>query len=97
MGFYIETAEPFDKAGQLMSVASVIMQPSSVDDLPPGQTLLCVVQNGFFDAVAICYDDSELAAFGDPSDARPKTWMCIATSLAAERCPKFDQYLNANV
>jgi len=39
--------------------------------------LVCVVENGTFDAAAYCYDEAEFADFTDPSDRRRKTWLVV--------------------
>ena len=37
--------------------------------------LVCVVENGLFDAAGFCYNENEFKAFNDPSDPRPKRWI----------------------
>lgn len=36
--------------------------------------LVCVMDNGPFEAAAYIYSESELRAFTQPSDTRPKEW-----------------------
>lgn len=38
--------------------------------------LVCVVENGYFDAAAWCYNLEERNAFHNP-DGRPKTWLIV--------------------
>lgn len=52
--------------------------------LPAGKALICVVDNGFFEAAGFCYDDGEYEAFRDPSDHRPKTWVVMDLEKAKE-------------
>jgi len=96
MGYYIETPMNKNKAEQMATVGAVaIDKPDSFADIPEGHTLLCVVQNGLFDArsqrraVGICFDDQEFKAFGEPSDPRPKTWMTIDSASARDLCPDY--------
>lgn len=37
--------------------------------------LVCVVDNGYFQAAGYCYSQGEFNAFTEPSDHRPKTWL----------------------
>lgn len=37
--------------------------------------LVCVVDNGIFEAAAYCYSSSEFEQFSRPDDKRPKTWL----------------------
>lgn len=39
------------------------------------ENLVCVVENGMFDAAGYIYSQRELDQFADPSDYRPKTWI----------------------
>ena len=86
MGYYIQTAEPCHKAGQLVSErgASRALKPETLAEIPEGEALVCVVQNGPFDAAALIYCDEELRAFGDPNDPRPREWLLMDKALAHE-------------
>lgn len=90
MGYYIETPMNLNKAAQMEVVGAVaIDKPNSLADIPEDHTLLCVVQNGLFDAVGICFDDQEFEDFGEPFDPRPKTWMTINSAAARDLCPDY--------
>jgi hypothetical protein len=47
--------------------------------IPPPSTfkphLVCVVENGFFDAAALAFSPAEMEVFLDPGDDRTKTWL----------------------
>ena len=49
--------------------ATVIKNPSWQKDL------VCVVDNGLFEAAAHCFDEREFMNFNDPMDHRRKTWL----------------------
>lgn len=103
MGFYIEVEGHHDEIeghqDKALRMAEHGAWPVYRDairygELPEGTTLLCVVRNGPFDAVAICYDSDEFRDFNDPDDRRLKTWMLIDTKTARDLCPKYNTYLN---
>lgn len=48
-----------------------------IKELPAHLALVCVVDNGPFDAASYCYDQYEFEAFNDPSDWRPRTWLLM--------------------
>lgn len=52
-----------------------------------GDGVVCVVDNGFFEAAAFCYSQNEVSAFSDPSDLRPKTWLVMDRKLAEQLAP----------
>ena len=83
MGYYIEVPKNTDKAGQLQKLygAVVTPRPAALIDIPAGKRLICVVQNGFFDAAALCYDDREFQEFACP-DERPRTWLLMDKAVA---------------
>lgn len=39
--------------------------------------IVCVVDNGMFEAAAYCYDRNEYMVFADWRDMRPKRWYCM--------------------
>lgn len=53
----------------------------------PNLTLVCWVENFFFTAAGIVYNDRELAAFTAPDDFRPKEWFWVDTEKVLEVCP----------
>lgn len=80
MGYYIDRTP----AGNLPSIgkarflldnvegAKVIAAPKKWEP-----DLVCVVENGFFDAAAYAFNRQEMIEFSDPNDRRYKTWMIV--------------------
>jgi hypothetical protein len=62
---------------------SVINQiPTNLREIPEDKSLICVVDNGYFEAAAFIYDQRELNDFSDPYDKRPKTWLLVPTYIS---------------
>lgn len=93
MGYYIETPEPTDKASQIQALYGAVPSgPTLPSD--PQTTLLCVVSNPLFDAVAIIYNQQELDDFNDPSDWRPRQWFTLPTAKVLEENPSAARVLD---
>lgn len=77
MGYYInqingKVLEPTAKAQQLIREgATLVTEPITFQE-----NLVCVVQNGFFDAAAYAHSEKEMEHFLIP-DGRPKTWLIV--------------------
>jgi len=75
MGYYInqnskgENLPSSGKAKALVNDGAKIVKP----EFQPN--LICVVENGFFDAAGYCYSKEEFIDFNYPGDYRPKTWL----------------------
>lgn len=76
MGYYIETPNNRGKAKQLTDLygAELVLSPEKFD-FNGTDALICVVENGPFDAAGIAYDAGERDAMNQPGDPRPKTWL----------------------
>lgn len=50
------------------------------------ENLVCVVNNGFFEAAGYCFNENEFKNFTLPTDYRPKTWLIVedAEKLSAD-------------
>ena len=86
MGIYLQTPYPTSKAEQLQELykAKVISKPV-YHRIPEDKALICVVENGFFDAAAYIYSESEYKAFRPTlSDQRPRTWLTMDKKLVEE-------------
>lgn len=55
----------------------------ALPELPEDKSLslVCLVNNGFFTAAGVCYNQYELDAFNSDDDKRPKKWYYVPTKL----------------
>jgi hypothetical protein len=84
MGYYIQTKGHHNKAEQICldnKEASIIPQPLLFDEVASGMALICVVDNGPFEAAAYCYSEKEFEAFTEP-DGRRKKWLVMDKAKA---------------
>lgn len=90
MGYYINV----DSKGNALSASNkhhdliidgaTVISPSPKSFIP---NLVCVVDNGLFQAAGFCYDECEFNDWADPSDTRKKVW------LVYERAAELSGYL----
>ncbi len=76
MGKYINTNSRGEQLSHTSKHRDLIADGAKLLPNPPKyqENLVCVVDNGFFQAAAYCYSESEFEAFNDPHDSRPKMW-----------------------
>jgi len=74
------------KANALISLGADLLFtiPESMAEVPPDKALICVVQNGPFDAAALVPDDATLAVYAARSDDRTKSWLVLDRKTAYE-------------
>ena len=91
MGYYIETNERFNNAAFLKAHhdAKEVTQQQFLTLDPSTHGLVVVIDNGFFEAVAFCYNANERAAFTSFGDYRPKQFLVMDRKLA-ERLSNFN-------
>lgn len=80
MGYYIETSSSKGKAMKLIrdyDAKLVMLLPENLSEIPADQALICVVDNGPFEAAGYCFSQGEFKAFNRPTDDRPKTWLLM--------------------
>jgi len=95
MGYYLEVPERNNKRAQLIKLHGAEdagFPPANLAQVPKGKMLICVVENGVFDAAGIAYSDEELKRFKAP-DSRPKTWLLIDTEEVVKMMPHLTEYL----
>ena len=87
MGFYIQGPQS-GKAKFLQTKYDciVIPQPKSYAEIEADLALICVVDNGPFEAAAYCFSQGEFEAFTLPSDRRTKTWLLMDKQQAELLC-----------
>jgi hypothetical protein len=92
MGYYIECEGLHNKAQELMARFNAIEITSNEAEvflsepaLTGDSAILCVVDNGHFEAAALCHNLDEFRRFTHPSDTRPKTWLLTDESGPAAR------------
>jgi hypothetical protein len=84
MGYYIETPGNKNKAAQICEAypeAKVIPQPDSFSQITPSVGLICIVDNGPFEAAAFCYNEREFEEF-TREDGRDKVWIVMSREKA---------------
>lgn len=85
MGYYIQTSQPCGKAAEICEKHGGIPIPHAplhFEDIPEGKALICVVDNGPFEAAGFCYDNPEFLAFTDINDYRYKEYLLLDRSVA---------------
>lgn len=98
MGIYIETPMPKRKAEQIVNIyhgTTILAHQPEKFNVPKDKMLICVVNNGMFDAAALVYNEREYKGFTLPSDRdpRPKTWLLMDRSTALKAAGKTEKEL----
>ena len=76
MGYYIEVPQNKGKAQQLVELYGAEILPAAPEFWHKDPAIICVVDNGPFEAAGFCYDSQELSFFKDP-DNRPRIWLTM--------------------
>jgi len=100
MGFYLNPKFPLPHEGELTLLEKVsycnskrdwlekngvrLSQAPKWDEIQKDCCAVCCVENGMFQAAAICYKPREIEEFNDPTDSRPRAWYIIEKKLAIE-------------
>lgn len=84
MGYYLEVPFPdqrFNKANTLCEIHGgreiSLSEARNLIKCPDVTAVVCVVNNGIFEAAAYCYSEKEFQAFSRVEDTRPKTWLAF--------------------
>jgi len=87
VGYYIET--PGQSKGKAEAIIRehggrmLLHAPATLSQLEEGEALVCVVDNGPFEAAAFCYSEEELTEFASP-DPRRRQWLAMDRAKACE-------------
>lgn len=86
MGYYIETPWNKNKAMQICEAVpgTIVLDLADTfqfSDIPEDKALICIVDNGPFEAAAYCYSPEELNEFRK-EDGRPKKWLLMPRDKA---------------
>ena len=81
MGYYINPSDCSQQEGLEKCAKRVASAewPKSKDDV-----LLCLVDNGFFTALAVCHSRAEMREFDRPADLRSRQWWCAPKGLVSQ-------------
>ena len=86
MGYYIEG--PLKNKGKFLEEQYNARECSQIEAFVHIEDLaeigICVVDNGPFEAAALCYSDNEFMVFSNPHDLRPKKWYLMDRTKACE-------------
>lgn len=80
MGYYIQTAQPKNKAAAIkqdLDAIEITVDEAAFFVKEQMGAIICVVDNGPFEAAAYCYNLDEFRAFTFPDDDRPKKWFYV--------------------
>lgn len=77
MGFYIETPVNKGKAEYLVNNHGAVRLSGYMPVAEAHEVLICVVDNGPFEAAGIMYSLNEVESFNDEQDRRPKEWLLM--------------------
>lgn len=85
MGYYIEVPKNKGKAQQIVELygGRIALNPPQFEDITPDDAIICVVDNGPFEAAGFAYNQEELHVFSIP-DGRPRTWVIMNRKKACE-------------
>ena len=90
MGYYIEVPHNKGKAQQLVDLhsAQILDKKPEFNEVAPDKAIICVLDNGPFEAAGYAYSERELAEFAAPdrfgSYQRPRTWLIMDKKLAVK-------------
>jgi len=82
MGYYIEVPNNKGKAQQLVDLhgARILDSKPSFDEVAKNEAIICVFDNGPWEAAGFAYSERELEYFAAPDmigPQRPRTWLLM--------------------
>lgn len=90
MGLYLLNAGQHPSKGKAETLAqtpgaeTLDGPPASFDEIPEGKYLICVVDNGAWDAAGIAYSRNQFRRFTADPLRRPKVWLLLAAEVVEE-------------
>jgi len=86
MGYYIETSSSTNKAAEICANhnARRVTQEGAERAFDDGKGVICVVDNGPFEAAAFIYSKREFDEFSQANDFRPRTWLVMDRNEAEQ-------------
>lgn len=95
MGYYIQTAQPKNKVAALkrdLGALDITADEAAffLKEQMPG-AVICVVDNGEFEAAAYCYNLNAFREFTHPDDPRPKTWLLVEDAARVNELTGFNK------
>jgi hypothetical protein len=92
MGYYIQTSQPKNKAAAIkqdFDAIEVTVDEAEFFIKEQMGAVVCVVDNGPFEAAAYCYNLDEFRAFTLSEDDRPKTWLYVEDENKVKQATNF--------
>ncbi len=85
MGYYIQVPKNKGKAQQIVELygGRIAFSPPSFEDITPEEAIICVVDNGPYEAAGFAYNQDKLYAFSH-MDGRRKEWVIMNRQKACE-------------
>jgi len=89
MGYYIEVPNKKGKAQQIVELhgGRIVAGVPSFKDISPDEAIICVLDNGAWEAAGFAYDEKELEEFAAPDffgHQRPREWLIMSREKACE-------------
>lgn len=75
MGYYINKTSKGDELPSNGKVLALLADGAKLTSPIWQENLICVVENGYFDAAGYAFSEKEFEHFNSSTDQRPKTWM----------------------
>ena len=95
MGYYIQCSAPTGKAREIIEKLDGIEISAAEAEMiireDIGGAVICVVDNGLFEAAAYCHSLREFQDFTRPDDDRPKTWLLVNDEARVQQLTGYGQ------
>lgn len=94
MGYYIETAVPKGKTEIIckeLGGIEISQDEAEFFIKEDMGAIVCVVDNGPFEAAAYCYNLDEFRVFTDKRDDRPKRWVLVEDVNKVKTLTRFNK------